>query len=250
MKELEKFTMVSHINPDVDLCACAWACKAKTVILIPANAKELPPDMPASVVVLDHDLGLKGDKKNCAFASFVKKEGIAVSPDLLEEINEQDTTGKVEKPRFSLAAILAALRKINTSDQECIALMGKILEGINSLWLDRTTALKIIQRGETVETKSGEKFLILKEETGPMVGIVANEQGFSGALYKNEESLGITRYPGRDIPDLTKIKKFVNEEGWFFHPQGFLACRGSRKAPATSPSKYSLEDIKGWVKKL
>ncbi|HLE18149.1 MAG TPA: hypothetical protein VI728_07680 [Syntrophales bacterium] len=238
--------IVTHVNVDLDAVACAWACGATEIILIPAGAKEIPPEH-KDALVLDHPLGLKGDKNTCALWAYrnqLPQDYMAkIANSLVEEVQEQDTIGMVKHPRFSLAHILAALRREGMDDQEIISHFRPILEGINLLDQDKKTAVGIINNARTITTTTGHKFLVLAQEVGPMVGVVANEMEYAGAIYQNGFSLGVTRYPGHDSPDLKKLRKQLPGKEWFCHEAGFLFCYGSRKSPATKLAPITLETL-------
>jgi len=47
-----------------------------------------------------------------------------------------------------------------------------------------------------------------------------------------------------DHPRIREVVETAGEAGeWFAHPAGFLYCRGSRKAPATSRSRVTAREL-------
>lgn len=239
--------VTTHVHFDLDAVASAWAAGARDfreIIQIPAGAKTLPPES-KDTLVLDHSLGDKGDEETCAFKALCIKSGLQfeIPEDLINEINEQDTKGRVERPAFGLGMVFAAFRKSGMDDGKLFETFVALFDGIREMYLARREAEDIVSNRVPLITASGHKFLLLEGGGNPMVGIVANEEGFCGSLFADGNNLGVTRYPGHDSPDLRELKGKIEEEGWFFHPAGFLAARGSRKSPATSPSKYSIKEL-------
>jgi hypothetical protein len=247
-------SLIVHPRVDLDACACITLAGAapENVHFLPAGATEVPSECPCcgkqltgTERILDHPLGEKGrlDADGTRHsAAMSMPEAVGADPDLLAEVEEQDSTGLVQRPRFSLAHVLAAVRTDASNrglrnvelDREVIAVMSRIIRGLNLLHVARQSAREVIARTR-IESVDGVRFAVLpEEEIPPMVGIVLNEEyDVSGAIYAEGFNLGVTRYPGRTTPDLRKLQPHL--AGWFIHTAGFLACWGSRKSPATSP---------------
>jgi len=171
-------------------------------------------------------------------------EAANADPDLLAEVEEQDSTGMVQQPRIPLPRILAAVRTEASDrglrdvelDREVVSTMSRIIRGLNLLHGAQESARSYISNSNSrIEEVGGCKFAVLPPgETPPQVGIILNEEyDVSGAIYVTGFNLGVTRYPGRTTPDLRKLQPYL--PGWFVHTAGFLACWGSRKSPATCP---------------
>ena len=237
---------VVHPNVDLDAVSCIGILGAlpEEVFFLPAGAKELPVELKSARVV-DHPLGEKGrlDADGVRHAALLSlPEAKDCDPQLLAEVDEQDSTGRVLQPRFSLARILAALRqeghgrglKDEALDRELIRVMGRVVRGINSLWANRKAAEEVISRSR-IEEVAGAKLAVFPDglETSPEAGILLAERGIAGSIYRQGFNLGVTRYPGYTKPDFRKLGPKL--PGWFVHPTGFLACWGSRKSPETRP---------------
>lgn len=243
---------IIHQNPDLDavVCVALAGVGAEDVHFIPAGEKEIPVICPCcnkkltgQERILDHPLGEKGrldvDGTRHAAACSMFESQIA-DPLLLEEVDEQDSTGKVVNPRFSLASVLAAVRSEASErgfrgtnlDREVVRTMSRVITGLNILNAKRQEADNTINGGVRIVEIGSFKFAILPEgETSPQMGIVLNEKyGVTGHIYAQQNNVGVTRYPGHNEPDLTKLKRHLPE--WFIHTAGFLACWGSRKSPA------------------
>lgn len=243
---------IVHPRPDLDACVCATlvGADARSVHFLPAGATQVPDVCPCcgkhlsgAERILDHPLGEKGrlDADGTRHsAAMSMPEAKSAHPELLAEVEEQDSTGKVERPRFSLASVLAAIRTDASNrgfrdtelDREVIRAMSAIIRGLNLLHAARKEAHDVIA-GAQIDEVGEARFAVLPEgEVSPQVGIVLNEEyDVSGAIFRSGYNLGIARYPGRDTPDLRKLGTRL--PGWFVHTAGFLACWGSRKSPAT-----------------
>lgn len=75
-------------------------------------------------------------------------------------------------------------------------------------------------------------------------------EGVSFIVYKDGNNIGISRNAEIERPDLNDIKSYINKlasederDSWFYHPSGFLACRGSKKNPAGEPSSIELNAL-------
>lgn len=245
--------VIIHPKPDLDACACVTFAGAmpQDVHFLPAGATEVPSVCPCCGKqmigverILDHPLGEKGrldaDGTRHSAAVSMPEAGQA-DPALLAEVEEQDSTGMVREPWFPLARILSAIRTEASDrglrdvglDREVIAVMSRIIRGLNLLHQAKADSLEVIEQSR-LEEIGGYKFAVLPPgETPPQVGIILNEEfDAAGAIYESGFNLGVTRYPGRDLPDLRKLQPYL--PGWFVHTAGFLTCWGSRKSPATS----------------
>ncbi len=238
--------MVVVVHPYVDLDACACVALAgvdpQEVGFLPASATRLPEGL-ARARVLDHELGLKGrrdpDGTVHAAALSMPEAADVLESDLLAEIDEQDRSGRVERPRFSLGTILAGLRQEfqaggladEALDRAILRVMVPVLRGLLRL--------------ERQRCQSAKRDLLTLVEVGPWRFAVHDATGSSplpqasspaecvGIVYHEGYNLGVSRYPGQKEPDLHRLAPYL--PGWFSHPGGFLTCWGSHKAPATSP---------------
>jgi len=241
--------VIVHPNVDLDSCLCVALLGDSDIHFLPADAKKTPSVCPCCNLplknpkIIDHPLGEKGKlDKNGRRHSAAASLKIKCDPDLLAEVEEQETTGKIEQARFNLARILAAIRteaydrglRDKNLDCEVLNIMGRILRGLNLLYKFELEQEKLVSGIKLAKISDFIVAILPEGEVPPILGIILNEKwNVSCAIYKTGYTLGITRYPGRDRPNLTKLKPHL--KGWFIHPAGFLACWGSRKAPAINP---------------
>lgn len=149
--EKKREMIVLHEDVDLDACLCAAAHPGEVIRLLPADAESLPPHM-AGAIVLDHPLGLKGRVDEQGRVHAVALEVCPAGewdPDLLAEVDEQTSTGRVVTPRFSLADIMAGLRAEDivqgwhmsgNLDACVVATMVEILRGLNHVYRIRLAA--------------------------------------------------------------------------------------------------------------
>ncbi|MCS7306407.1 MAG: hypothetical protein NZ602_15025 [Thermoguttaceae bacterium] len=236
--------IVIHPHVDLDACACVALAGVPVdeVYFLPANATKVPDEL-AGARILDHDLGWKGasDSQGGIHAAALSMPEAAelLGSDLLAEIDEQDRFGQVQQPRFSLGMILAGLRRELAAeglegevlDRAILRVMVPILRGLIRLERQRRQGEANAVPLPTVQIGTW-KFAL---RHAPMQEPIADMAlaGCVGVVWADGLALGVTRYPGQTEPDLTRLAPFL--PGWFIHPAGFLACWGSRKAPATSP---------------
>jgi len=243
----------THPNLDLDAIASLSALGADwiDIELIPAGADQAPDGLR----MVDHPLGEKGildddGKQHSAFASLPETADL-VDSRLTAEIDEADSTGRVINPRFSLQEIVAALgswlrdKEPNREDvdRRKYEIMAPIVQALAQSERDKIRAEKEAEQITRITTPAGHTFAVLNGvQATPQLGVTLNEQGCCGAVYRDGLNLGVTRYPGRDEPDLRLLADHL--PGWFIHPAGFLACWGSRKSPAeTAPPEGTPGDL-------
>lgn len=244
--------MIIHQHPDLDAVTCVALTGGYpyAVHMIPAGAQEIPSVCPCHGApldpgerVLDHPLGEKGrlDPDGTRHAAACSMpEAAEADPDLLAEVDEQDSTGRVLHPRFPLARVLAALREEGRQrglrgrdlDYYVLDYGSRLIRGLNLLYAQRRDAKQRAHEIETIEIGSY-RLAILHGDGSPDLGIELASRGICGCIYVEGGNLGVARYPGYSQPDLRRLAPRL--PGWFVHSAGFLACWGSRKNPAKAP---------------
>ncbi len=265
--------VIIHPRPDLDACACVALAGVhpRDVHFLPAGATAVPGTCPCCGIaltgkerILDHPLGEKGrlDADGIRHAAALSMpEAVQANPDLLAEVEEQDSTGRVLQPRFDLATILSGIRSEASDrglrdvelDREVVSVMSRLIRGLN-IYHAKQAAARELLRNVHIEEVGGFRVAILpRGDVAPQVGIVLNgEHDVSVSIFHQGHNLGVNRYPGRDVPDLRQLAKSL--PGWFCHTAGFLACWGSRKSPAISaPPKgtpQSQEELLAMVRQV
>jgi len=80
------------------------------------------------------------------------------------------------------------------------------------------------------------------------VNAVLFSRGADFVVYVDGNNLGVVRRTDCSISTATDrllgLIREAGEEGeWFVHPAGFLVARGTRKAPARTPSRLTAKQI-------
>jgi len=252
-----KKRVVVHPRVDLDALVCIALSGADHVDFLPAGADHIPHSM-IGARILDHPLGTKGtfDGKRRHAACCSMPEAQKCDPRLLDEADEQDSTGTTSAPRFSLAELVAAVRselshtyKGENLDRKIIDIFSTIFRSINK----RYGAVKITRANALtlpLVTIAGHKFaLVSGKETGPGLAKILNlELGVSGTIFWGRLGKGVSRFPGQESPDLTKLAK--NLPSWFVHQSGFLVCWGCRKNPRSGNPPEGTPQTKEQLVKL
>ncbi len=243
--------VIVHVNPDLDACTCVALAGVhpNDVHFLPAGMPAIPHVCPCCGMrltgnerVLDHPLGEKGRLETNGVrhaAACSMPEASMADPKLLAEVDEQDSTGLVKEPRFSLAQVVAAVKRDLSAqgyrDAEhnrlVVDLMGVVIRGLNTLHADRVAAEALAPSIPIVEI-AGHRFAVPREPIGPQVAFALAERGVCASIYHDGWNLGISRFAGFNTPDLRLLEGRL--PGWFIHSAGFLAAWGTRKSPATT----------------
>jgi len=246
--------VVVHPRTDLDSVTCVALSGAgpDETHFVPADVQHVPnicpccnKRLPPDTRVLDHPAGDKGrldadGKRHAACASM--PEAAYADPRIIAEAEDSDL-GRAVVPRFTLREVMAAIRREATMngmeddreiDLHVTGAMVRIIRGLNANHQsDKRTARQAAEI--RVEQVAGFKVAILPR--GPVssaLGVVLNERrGVALAIYHDGNTLGVTRYPGHESPDLHRLERHL--PAWFVHTAGFLACWGSRKAPKDAP---------------
>jgi hypothetical protein len=157
-----------------------------------------------------------------------------------------------------LNAVLRAVQAIKGPDDRAVVeFMTPILDGLLKAGVNRIKA-----EGEA------DAATIISDKTGIFAGgvaVVRNakhyatngilfERGIRAVVFVDGMNLGVCREGGERVRmDAEPVREVVQEAGeekeWFAHPAGFLYARGTRKAPATTPSKVDPERLALAVRK-
>ncbi|GIU69144.1 MAG: hypothetical protein KatS3mg002_0380 [Candidatus Woesearchaeota archaeon] len=245
----------THVNVDLDAACSVWAVRnfvpgfsSAEVEFVHANwdGKELND----KDIAVDLEAGIKGRKDGTtrsAFATIVARyadeEDQKALENLVQYVDAQDSYGSAveyfipnvderTKEVFSSNGINTVLRALQAQyrDDKVVLMFGEILDGLYKMGLSKIRAIKEA------------------EWVGPVALIYgAKEFGTNGELFKRGAK-AIVYIDGYNIGvikastvearmDHPYIRNVIGSEGWFFHPAGFMAAWGSRKSPATTPSR-------------
>jgi hypothetical protein len=263
---VSKKRIYTHQHIDLDAAASVWLYlrfvdAERQVVFRPANWDGR--DAEADAAILDLDCGLKGEKGadgrvHACFATLVRRHVEAADREalrpLVDLIDLQDSTGDairalgVTAPQAvevlsatGLNGVLSALRlRYPTDDQPLLERMCEIFDGLLELGRSRIRAEREARAARWV----GE-VAIVQDAREHGTKRLLFEQGAVAVVYRDGNDLGAVRGDDRALRlDHPAIRALVAAEpGWFFHPAGFLAARGTRKAPARTPSRIDPEEL-------
>lgn len=274
-------TVVTHQHPDLDALASVWAARTfipgyqdAEVAFVPANwdgANLREEDM--AVDIIAGGKGFKGEKdgdgtvRSC-FAMIMRKfaprrERKALAP-LVDFIDAQDSTGNAVRAfagdkltgdqqaslaMASLRSVLEALRtswsKFQDVDQKLAHAFGSIFDGM----------LRNALQAQEVRQKANDM-----ERLGPNGEVaiaIGDEEGLTGRLFTlgalmvvfvQGNNVGVLRSNQLNIrADHPAVRAVIDEAGetdeWFFHEDGRIACRGTRKAAAADLSTVDVREL-------
>lgn len=251
----------THLNLDLDASASSWFWLR---LVNPNLAFEFRPanwdgaEMVEGDVALDIEAGGRGQKGvkdsearvHSCFASLLAEHGSQEAKLALRElsafVDAQDmghapknlgVTGEAAQI-WAFTGVNAVLRGFQSlypfNDLKVAERMFEVFDGLYKSGLSRAKAEAEADLAEMV-TK---EVAIIRNARQMGTNAVLFERGAKIVVFLDGNNIGLVR---RDdvavrLDDLI-IKEITKDEaGWFFHPAGFLAARGTRKAPAETPS--------------
>ena len=159
------------------------------------------------------------------------------------QLNLTDS-GKGCKDAVVLAELVKAWRSLGMGDKGCFKRAKELIEG------------KI--KSERSDMKQKELAAEVKIKNG--VAVISNGARIRGAhvfskgakvLIRESEvghSIMISKEMNRKGIKLSELSSLLEPKGWFVHPEGFLACYGSVKAPKDfRESGFTLMEIESFI---
>ncbi len=153
---------------------------------------------------------------------------------------------------FHLTGYINALRTSKLSDSEIIQEVFRILD-IYKLMLQKLVEAEELVKDIPIFEIGGVRVAIVENGSHTINQTLFELKGVDLIIFKDGNNLGITRNATINEPDLNKLKPLIAKElekrnpeelkEWFFHPQGFLVARGTRKHPAKTPSVLTPHDL-------
>ena len=261
---------ITHRAPDCDACLSGAILEVEpnNKHFVPANLTIIPNPcvccgrrLSGNEIIVDHPPGDKGRRDpdgtvHSASALLVEERKMLnlVDPRLIEEIEELDTTGTIENPRFSLKDLMAAVRifeSVNRGrigvehDRAAYATMSALFRGINLLYQQRVRAHDLIKEIEIEIVKDFQVAILPRGTLFEEIGVILSEErDVSVGIYHDDSGLYARRYPGRMDPDFRRLEKHLsNFPGWFVHSDGHFVSHGSPYSPIkNSPRLGSPRD--------
>jgi len=274
---MKKIVLI-HANVDIDALVSAFIySKLNPIDDIVTDVNAIPPK--SHVAVLDMPLHIVEQvlkQKSCRVEHYDHHDGSAPSTaqilkekfsghprwlpafDLLVDLaNYTDTAQhlKLEKPAryFHISSMIPAMRRLRKKDAEIIKNIFAIFE-LYLPWLDEMA--EAIDEIKDIPIFERQYRVAVVESASTAINQTLFENGVELIIFKDGNNIGVLRNVLIDKPDLNKYKDKLREllkskgaEGeykeWFFHPNGFIMARGTRKHPAKTPSALTLYDLLG-----
>ena len=263
--------LYTHRNIDLDAVASLWAVRRFVhpqafIRFVDANwdGSEMC-DGDTAVDIFAGNKGIKGKQDpdgtiHSCFATLVSK---CCSPEeqqaLAELVLYVDATDRGNGPKnlgatgemakiWSFTGINAVLRAFqslhNCDPRKDLNVSLKMFEIFNGLLINGLTRLECVKDADQAEWIS--PTVVINRHTQRMgTNGVLFERGALAVVFVDGHNMGVVREGQQTTRmDAPAVRQVINgETGWFFHPSGFLVARGTRKAPATSPSNVDPVEL-------
>lgn len=274
-------TIVTHFNPDTDAIAAVWLVKRflrgwkeATVKFTPPGKHTIdnkPVDSDADVLYLDTGLGKfdhhQSNKFTCSailvwkhIKKVAKRKDEAVER-LIKIVNEIDHARDITWPEadndryeFSLHLISEGIKRISHQDpsEEVLDFGLRALDGVYKMFQEKIRAEEELEKGREFQTPWGKAMAL---ETKVDSAIFLGEKKGYVLVAKLDSKLGrlmIFGHPDKKV-DLTEafreFKKRDPKPNWFLHSSKAVLMNGTLSQPEYKPTKLSLEEIIGILRK-
>jgi hypothetical protein len=256
----------THRSLDLDAASSVWfyrrfVAPGAEVMFQPANWDGA--GLAEGDAALDLDCGIKGrhgadGRVHSCLATLVEQyaspEDRQALADLVAYVDLQDATGSVVKALGILEP--TAVRILSATGLNAIfrALKAEAPEADGEL-LERLAPLfdALLEQGRSVVRAEREadqaqwvgQVAIQREAREFATMDVLFARGARAVVYVDGANLGVVRADEVTTRlDQEPLRALVQgEDRWFFHPSGFMAARGTRKAPVAMPSRVAPEAL-------
>ena len=261
--------LFTHVQPDLDAAASVWGMR--TFVDSDFEVHFVPASWDGDGILdgdeaVDLDCGMKGTRPDGARGSAFKEimEKYAPKADqsalwwLIEYVDLQDTHGAVVRritpdntdgktigilTGASLNNVLLAQKRQFDTDLEWVDYAHPIFD--NLLEEGRSRARAQLEADKA--TWFGDHVALLLEADEPTTAGVLFGRGALVVVANNGPNLRAVRRHDQtfrmDQDPVTTIIPVEERDSWFIHPAGFLVAHGTKKSPATEPSKLSPERL-------
>ena len=268
-------TIFTHFSVDLDAVASVWFTRRLVPGFLEASVAFKPANWDGTGledgdIALDIAAGGKGFKGienpdgtvSACFKGLLVRHGseevqIALA-NLADYVDAHDSRGNAFKflapdldenagrilGAASLNVVLRAIQAVNPrNDGVVVEKMGEIFDGILEMNLAKVRAVAEADRAELFG--GGAVALVENSKEFGTNGILF-DRGVQAVIYVDGNNLGAIRAGSCQVrmDCLAGIVEASGESAdWFGHPAGFLYCRGSRKAPAETPSAVNPREL-------
>ena len=261
-KEIQRFhdwlatedplSIATHMYVDADAAfsaALLSVLKPKAqVVFVPADS-EIEDSRTLGVDLSNGNRTIKGLDQGSAFGLLVSALKTIDRPvyralrSWASQMNLTDS-GKGCRDAVVLAELVKAWRSLGMGDEGCFNRAKELIEGkIKSERSDmkqKELAAEVnIKNGVAIISNGAKIRSAHVFNQGAKVLIRESEVGHSIMISKDMSRKGIK---------LGELSPLLEPKGWFIHPEGFLACYGSVKAPKDhSESGFNLNEIESFI---
>jgi len=184
--------------------------------------------------------------------------------DMLVEFANICDTGEIhtlpkEVRMFTLSGIISAMKKSGYSDKTIIKEIFLILDELK--YYNEKTSDNYLKNLDNIQILdiNGYKVAVVVD-TRTHINSMLFEKGIHIIVYSDGNNIGVVRnarfndinlYGLKEhITNVLKKKNGMDElREWYFHPRGFIVCRGTNKYPVKSPSVLTVWDLVECLKK-
>lgn len=277
--------IITHINPDNDAIASVWLIKKflpgwqeARIEFIPTSAtteKNFGVDQDPNILYVDVGRGKLDHHQTGEFLSAVKlcwdyiqekrqgqkfnkldKKAIKKLIKVETEIdNGQDVTWEetnLDRHEFYFHCLVFGLRGLAKTDEQVMSIGLELMEAVFLNLKNKIRAEEELKQGTEFQTPWGKAIAL---ETGNTPVLWKGEaQGYVLVIKKDPESGRVQIYSRYDCAtDLTKaykrFKELDPESDWYLHPNKRLLLNQSAVNPGMRPTKLTLEQLIGILKK-
>ncbi|TAH37145.1 MAG: hypothetical protein EYC70_09195 [Planctomycetota bacterium] len=259
-------TLYTHLDLNVDAAASIWLWR-RAHSPDPWPVKTVPSTWDGSAigpgdVALDMDAGGRGIRSrrnqdgsvsscfHVILNEFLPEDGpLAEHEELLRPLADildaQRRDGNLTRlgfpPRYGiygLTGTFLALKLTCAQPEDLLDHFSRILDGFVRMAELSDEVGRLAQEIEFI----GDVAVILDQNHLGLHRAVFR-RGARFLIFRDGNNLGILR-EARERAHLGRLLEGqIQEAGWFFHPRGHLAARGTRKAPAATASRYEAHAI-------
>ena len=159
------------------------------------------------------------------------------------QLNLTDS-GKGCRDAVVLAELVKAWRSLGMGDKGCFKRAKELIEG--KIKSERSD-LKQKELAAEVNIKNG---VAVISDGAKIRGTHIFNQGAKVLIRESEvgHSIMISKEMSRKGIKLSELSPLLEPKGWFIHPEGFLACYGSVKAPKDyCESGFTIQEIESFI---
>jgi len=242
----------THLSLDLDAASAVslylldnHMLSCEDVVFVPADFDGK--DMATEDVAIDIYAGGKGIKgTKSAFSTVLNNEVEnkykSAFTNVSYFIDIVDTTHGLssrELPNDGVPTMLDTFRWLKKSCNSDKYLLQQWSHVISGIWHSHKDYLKAVSAAKTAVWEGN--VAIIKGIVPLQTSTLLFNSGAELVVYESGFNMGVMRSPKCNVHIGRKLKDFLPE--WFHHPDGFLSCWGTNKAPKDIPSDYSVDFV-------